>query len=376
MTIVYGILCLGFLVFFHELGHFTASHIFGVTVESFSIGMGPVLLHHKWGKTDYRLSLIPLGGYCGMKGEKDYQKALDNNSKKIEGDPDSFYGVTPVKRMLIAFAGPFFNFLFAFIAFTIIAMMGYSYYSAGTTVSMTPDVEQYKDIPSPAHDAGMMSGDKIVSIDGKQMSDFSDIITYISVHGDEDISIVAERDGKDMTFNVHSLLDKETGSGKLGIVSDANSVTEKQYPARSFFPALVEGGKQTGNMVALSVKSIGVLFKGVDITKTVSGPARITTMLGDTVKEGFKAGFHTGIISTLEFLALISISLFLMNLLPIPILDGGLILFSFLELILHRQISPKVLYYIQFIGIAFLGALLVLALIGDIQYFITKPKIQ
>lgn len=376
MTIIYGILGLGFLVLFHEFGHFTAAHLFGVTVESFSVGMGPVLLHHKWGKTDYRLSLIPLGGYCGMKGEKDYQKALDSNAKTITAEPDSFYGINPVKRMFIGLAGPLFNLLFAFIAFVIIAMMGYTYYSAGTKVSMTTDIAAYKNISSPAYDAGLRTGDEICAIDNKKMSDFSDIVTYVSTHPDEDLQVTVLRSGETLHFTVHSGLDKDTGSGKLGIVSDPNSVTERSYPARSFFPAIGEGVKQTGSMIALTVKGIGILFKGVNLTKTVSGPARITTMLGDTVKEGFKSGIHTGIISTLEFLALLSVSLFIMNLLPIPILDGGLILFSFLEFVLHRQISPKVLYYMQFIGLAFIGVLLVLALVGDIQYFIVKPTLQ
>lgn len=372
MTVVYGILGLGFLIFFHELGHFTAAHLFGVTVESFSIGMGPVLLHHKWGKTDYRLSLIPLGGYCGMKGEKEYQKALETNSKTIESEPDSFYYVHPLKRLCIAFAGPFFNLLFAFISFFVIASIGYKYYSAGTTVSMTKDTEEFKDVSSPAYDAGLRTGDTIVSIDDKKMNDFSDVVTYVSVHPDEDIKIVVNRNDEQHTYTVHTGLDKDSGSGKLGIVSDPNSIVEREYPARSFFPAIAEGAIQTGSIMSLTVKSIGILFKGVNITKTVSGPARITTMLGDTVKQGFKAGFHEGIVSTLEFLALLSVSLFMMNLLPIPLLDGGLILFSLIEFITRKKISPKVLYYIQFIGIAFIALLLVLALIGDISYFIPK----
>ena len=127
-------------------------------------------------------------------------------------------------------------------------------------------------------------------------------------------------------------------------------------------------------MIGLSFKSIGILFKGVDLTKTVSGPARITTMLGDTVKNGFSAGIHAGVVSTLEFLAILSISLFIMNLLPIPVLDGGLILFSFIECITKRRISPKVQFYVQLIGIAFILLLLALALTGDIQYFISQAK--
>ena len=116
MSIIIGIIGLSFLVFFHELGHFIASRLCGVKVISFSIGMGPVLLHKTIKGTDYRLSLIPLGGYCGMKGEKDFIKALEENKKSIEGEPDSFYGVHPLKRMLISLAGPFNNLIFAVLA--------------------------------------------------------------------------------------------------------------------------------------------------------------------------------------------------------------------------------------------------------------------
>ena len=109
MNIVYGFLCLFFLILFHEFGHFLAAKKFGVKVESFSIGFGPVLLHKKYKGTDYRLSLIPLGGYCGMKGEKDFQKSLEAKLDHIEAEEDSLYGIHPVKRAVIAFAGPFFN---------------------------------------------------------------------------------------------------------------------------------------------------------------------------------------------------------------------------------------------------------------------------
>lgn len=374
MTVVYGILGLGFLVFFHELGHFVAARICGVKVESFSIGMGPVLLHHQWGQTDYRLSLIPLGGYCGMKGQKDFQTALDENDTEIRGDKDSYYGVHPVKRMLIAFAGPFFNLFFTFIAFFVIALIGYNYYSAGCQVNMTRDIEGYTELPSPAYDAGLRSGDTILTINNKEMTDFTDIAEYISLHGNEDLAITVDREGEQLSFNVHSLLDKDTGSGKIGIVSMPESVVVKEYPKHSFFGAIKEGVLQTGKLISTTIKSLGILFKGINLTKAVSGPARITTMLGDTVKESFTVSAKVGVISTLEFLALLSISLFIMNLLPLPILDGGLILFSIIEWIRGKKLSPKFLYYIQFVGLAFIGFLLVLALTGDIQYFILKFK--
>ena len=370
MTIVYGILGLGFLVFFHELGHFLAARLCGVKVESFSIGMGPVILHHRWGETDYRISLIPLGGYCGMKGEKDYQEALEKNLKEIKGDKDSFYGTHPFKRLLIAFAGPFNNLFFAFIAFSIIAMIGYTYYSAGTKVDMADEV--YPGTASPAHEAGLESGDTITRINGKIMNDFTNISEIVTLNPDKDIEITVLRDEKEYTYTVHSLLDKSTGAGKIGIVGDTSSVASREYEARSFFPAIREGAVQTFSMTRATFKSIGILFKGVDLNNAVSGPARITTMLGDTVKQGFADSFKIGIVSTLQLLSFISISLFITNLLPVPILDGGLILFALIEIITHKKINPKVLYYIQFIGIAFIAAMLVLAVSGDLHYFIKR----
>ena len=373
MSIIIGIIGLSFLVFFHELGHFIASRLCGVKVISFSIGMGPVLLHKTIKGTDYRLSLIPLGGYCGMKGEKDFIKALEENKKSIEGEPDSFYGVHPLKRMLISLAGPFNNLIFAVLAFFIIAMCGYSYYTADNTISLPEEYEELQNIPSPAKEAGILTGDKIIRMNSTEIKDSNDIFEFVSTHGDQDILITVQRmiDGNPaiLEFNVHSNLDKETGSGKIGVVFSTDSITEKNYGPFGFFGAIKEGFIQTGKTIKLTFTSLGILFKGVKITSAVSGPAKITSMLGETVKSGFSSGFKNGLVSTLDLLALISISLFIMNLLPVPILDGGNVLFSLIEIITRKRINPKVLYYIQFAGIAFLGALFVIALLGDLSYF-------
>ncbi len=370
MSIILGIFGLGFLIFFHELGHFLAARFFGVKVEAFSIGMGPVLLHRTINDTDYRISLIPLGGYCSMKGEHDYQTAIEEKLSSIKGDKDSFYGVHPLKRLIIAFSGPLFNLIFGFISFTSIALMGYTYYTAGTTVSMADEV--YEGTFSPAHEAGMETGDVITFIDGIQMHDFSEIAEYIASNPDKDVIVTVKRHDEIHELKIHTLLDTETGSGKIGIVSTPDSIQERHYGPYAFFPALKEGCRESIKLGKLTIKGITLLFKGVKITSAVSGPARITTMLGDTVKQGFSESIHIGIISTLQLLAIISLSLFMTNLLPIPVLDGGLILFALIEWISHRKIHPKVLYYIQFIGIAFIGLLMIIVITGDISYFISK----
>lgn len=369
MTIIYGLLSLCFLVLFHEAGHFIAARLCKVKVESFSIGMGPVLLHKKIGQTDYRISLLPVGGYCGMKGEKDFSNAIEADLNKIQADKDSLYGVHPLCRTFIAFAGPAANFIFSIIALSIIAMIGTFYYSPSARIILADEV--YPEIHSAARDGGLQTGDIIKSINGNIISDFSDIFSAVSMSPDEEITITVLRDNEELSFKVHTDLDKTTGTGKIGVTSTPGSVEKRIVAPLHFFPAIKKGFLDTIELVSISVKSIRTLFKGIEIKNAVSGPARITTMLGDTVKESFVAGIKIGITNTLNFMALISISLFLLNLLPVPILDGGLVLFSLIEFIFNKQIPPKIQYYVQYIGIAFIAFLFVIGISGDIQYFIS-----
>ncbi len=447
MTIVYGILGLSFIVFIHELGHYIAARFCGVTVESFSIGMGPVLLHKKVGATDYRLSLIPIGGYCAMKGQKDFQIALDDKLEAIKGDRDSFYGGNPLKRIIISLAGPFSNFLFACLAFSVIAMIGYTFYTTPSKIILANEV--YPEIQSNAQVAGLETGDRIISIDGTRVNYFSEISEIVTLSANETLEFIIDRNGEILTYFIPVQLDTATGAGKIGVVnwvdpiisvveenspsfiagflpddriisvnnqqinnttdiqkaiqglSSANitvirnnepiilsleiphsddaktlplgmqfAVLEVKSPSYNFFSSLVEGVREAFRMLGITIKSIGLLFKGVDAKQAVSGPIRITVMLGDTVKAGFLQSASIGIVTALNFLALISVSLFLMNLLPIPILDGGLILFAFIEIIMRKQVSPKILYYIQFVGLAIILVIFAFALFGDITYLL------
>ena len=369
MKWLYGILCLFFLILFHEIGHFLAAKLFGVKVESFSIGFGPVLLHRTIRGTDYRLSLFPLGGYCGMKGEKDFQKALEEKLPEIKGEADSLYGIHPFKRALIGFAGPFFNFIFAVIACAFINGIGYTYYTYSNKILITDEVTT-----SVARDAGIKSGDKIIKINEKEITDFSDLIEEVSVRPDEDIKITVDRNGSLLEFTVHTDLDKSSGSGKLGVAADTSEVLQKESPRYGFFGSIGHGFLDAVKSVGLTIKSIGILFKGVDLNNAVSGPARVTEMLGSTVKDGFSAGLRVGFVSLMSLLSVISISLFIMNLLPVPVLDGGLILIAFIEIIIRRRVSPRIQYYVQFIGLAFIAFIFIIGLKGDIFYFINRGK--
>ena len=467
MTIIYGLLGLSIIVFIHEAGHFAAARIFGVKVESFSIGMGPVLLHKLVGGTDYRLSLIPFGGYCGMKGEKDFQNAMEKGLDTIAAETDSFYGIHPFKRLCIAFAGPFANFLSALIALSIIAMIGYDYYTTSNKIILAEDLPNPKaefGIQTfPASRAGLQTGDRIIAVNGKSIAYFSDIVENVSLNAGTMLRIDAERNRQILQFTLTPETDKSSGAGKIGIVSWIDPIIEntadgsaaqranlqkgdritelngqtvcntidlfkaaanlqeadivyerggKKYTARltaenaerseknatdektektetnllrginwkvervhsktySFFPAFVQGAKETGKMITVTIKGIGLLFKGVDVKQAVSGPIGITMMLGESAKAGFSAGLRAGTVTVLNFTAVISLSLFLMNLLPIPILDGGLILFALIELIRGKGLKPKTLYKIQFIGVAFIAVLFVFGMFADISGIIS-----
>jgi len=372
MKWIYGLLCLFFLILFHEFGHFIFAKLFGVKVESFSIGFGPILFHKTIKGTDYRLSLLPLGGYCGMKGEKDFQKAIEAKLPEIEADSDSLYGVHPLKRAAIGFAGPLFNLIFAVIAYSLINLIGFTYFTYSNKIILAEEIME--NACPVAKEAGLLSGDEIIEINGKKITDFSDILSEVSVCPDEDINIKVLRNSEELSFILHTEMDKNQGTGKIGIAADTENIIEKHSPKYNIFSAFGQGFIDTFESIYLTFKSFGVLFKGVNISSALSGPARVTEMLGSTVKDGFSAGARAGFVSMFNLMAIISISLFIMNLLPIPVLDGGLILIAFIESIFRKKINPRVQYYIQFIGLAFIAILFILGTFSDITYFIKGNK--
>ena len=449
VKILIGLIILSIMVFIHELGHFIAAKLCGVVVESFSIGWGPVLFKKKRGDTEYRISAMPMGGYCGMKGEKAFQQAIEENLSAIPKKEGELYGVHPFKRIIIAFAGPFANYISAVLALAIVSAIGSSYYTSSNKIAPVYYYNEADD--SPAREADLRMGDIILSINGEKTETFADIVRLIVPEAKEEVTLEIERDGQILTKKLRPKLDPKTGAGiigfysfipleidgvkpsssaeltglkkgdlitevngievantidlnralgginektaELGVLRGGNKITKTvnlirtengidlglniknikvEIPGTGFFKSIVNGFVLTHKAFVLTFKSLGLLFKGVDFRQAVSGPVRITHMLGDVAAQGFKAGFLIGLSDILNFVSIISISLFIMNLLPIPILDGGLILFAFIEFIFRRQIHPKVLYYVQFIGIAFIGVVFIFALWGDIGYFLGR----
>jgi regulator of sigma E protease len=437
IKILLGLIALGVVVFVHELGHFIAARLSGIDVETFSIGWGPVLFRKKIGRTEYRISLLPIGGYCGMKGERAFADALEKKLDAIPREEGSYYGAHPVKRIVTAFAGPAANLLFAVLALGIVSAVGYTFETYDNRIVPASSYESAKDMP--IDKAGLIEGDRILKLGDKQVANFSDIQQFISVHPGETIPVVYERNGEKKSTFITPSLDKKTGGGKIGVypwipltvgsvkkgsaaetagIREGDEITavdgkpvthfvqfsaalsgkpeqvsitvksgevareaklvlvykdsglaetgiswktEKVIVAGTgFFASVKNGFDETGKTLSLTVKSIGLLFRGVDLSEAVSGPVRITVMLGEVAQSSF--------MGAMELLSIICVSLFLMNLLPIPILDGGLILFAAIELVFRKPLKPKTLYRVQFIGIAFILFIFVFALFGDIKY--------
>ncbi len=440
MKIILGLIALGIVVIIHEAGHFIAAKLCGVDVETFSVGWGPVLLRKKWRNTEYRLSLLPIGGYCGMKGESAWQKAIDENLDAIPEEEGGFYSAGALRRIIIGFAGPVANLILAFILLTIVGMQDYSFYTWENRIIPVTETDESGAL-YPAAAAGLEEGDRILSINGAAMNNFYDIQQYVGTRAGEKLFIEYERDGRIFTTEMTASLDKKTGLGKIGaypfiplvvgsvrqgssaetagiragneiLAVDGKPVSNHIEFAAAFsgkpeqvaltvkhesvtvdrtitviyrengeaetgigwtpvsvtvpgapFPScILKGMQETAEMVALTLKSLTLLFKGIDLTEAVSGPVRITVMLGEAAS--------ASAMSFLELVAIICVSLFLMNLLPIPVLDGGVILVALIEGVSRKKIKPKTLYRIQLGGAAIIAVIFVFALFGDIRYLI------
>ncbi len=349
MGIFVAILVLSVLIFFHELGHFAVARFFGVQVDVFSIGFGKKLYSKVIGKTQWSISLIPLGGYVKMKGQDD----LDPT--KISYDDDSYNSKKPWQKILILLAGPFANFLLAFILYFAIANLGVPKLLSSIG-SVAPD--------SPAMSAGLLKGDDIVKINSKDISYWADVGESINQTSDN-ITLVIKRENELITL---TLIPK--------VIDDINIFGEKitrriigispSGKQTTVYFGLVDGlyyaWDETKKASMLIVESIQKLITGVVSSDKLGG---IITIVDVTAQAS-----SAGLLSLFFFTALISVNLGVLNLLPIPALDGGHIMFNLYEMFTGRTPSESVMWYMTVIGWAMLLSLMVLGLYNDINRLI------
>ena len=446
IKILIGLLGLGIVVFVHELGHFLAARLVRINVEAFSIGWGKPILKKKIGAVEYRLGMFPLGGYCKMQGETDYSEAWNNLQKGIKPEEGSYLAASPWKRILVCFAGPLFNLIFAVILLSFIWGFGFEINTFPNKIVLYSEVTPEQTYP--ADDAGFKTGDRIIGINGHPIAYYHEIHENTVLNPNKPLEMTVDRDGEILSLNVTPALDKSTGAGRIGvsfwidpvidnikpgspaeregllpgdIVTSANgeaisksldlmkvrslnpdsivltverngeqkeavfgeqdlegeigfswSAIHYRTPNLSVPAAVVKGFQEGFKTLAISVKSLKLLFMGIDLTSAVSGPVRITYMIGETAAQSFGQGTASGLRATAEFIALISIALCVMNLLPLPIIDGGMIVLFIIEWIRRKPITPKAVSVFQGCGMVIIFGLLVLAVFGDILFFIRQ----
>ena len=341
------IIVLGVLIFFHEFGHFLIARLFGVGVEKFSLGFGPRLIGKKIGITDYRLSAIPLGGYVKMVGEEP-DAEIDPADLSV-----SFTHKHVVKRMLIVAAGPVFNILLAILIF-------FGIFWASGKFIMKPSVGSVR-AGSPAEAAGLAKGDLITVINGTEINSWDEMAEIINASEGNSLNLAVRRQESTLDFSItpekvptQNIFGENIQRYVIGITASGDTYSKDL----NLMEAVGESLTQSYRVIELMVVIISKLIKGDISTDTLGGPIMIAQMAGDSAK--------AGVGSLIFFIALISINLAIINLLPIPVLDGGHLLFFFIEAVKGSPVSIKVREVAQQVGLFILILLMILVFYNDI----------
>ena len=345
------LLVLSFLVFFHELGHFLAARYFGVKVHVFSIGFGKRLFAKEWMGTTWQFALIPLGGYVQMKGQDDR-----NPSLKEEGD-DSYNTKMPWQRIIILFAGPFANFILAAILYFSIALMG--------ATAWAPQIGQVV-VNSPAYNAGILPNDEIIKINDTDIKTWDEIgKTIISTDGP--LKFFIKRDGLIIAKTIdpqvadsENMFKEKIKKRMIGI-SPSGKIINLEL---SFFESIIYAYDKTVFASTMIFQGVQKLISGVIPSSEVGGVISIGKVISDASE--------SSIIALFTITALISVNLGVLNLLPIPALDGGHIMFNLYEMIKRRKPSEKVFMNLTIIGWVILGSLMLLGIYNDITRIFFK----
>ncbi|AJC92274.1 RseP-like zinc metalloprotease [Campylobacter subantarcticus LMG 24377] len=343
------LLVISFLIFFHELGHFLAAKHMRVDVEIFSIGFGKAIFKKTHKNTEYRLSALPFGGYVKLKGQDD----LNPSEKKYE--PNSYNTLSPLARIYILFAGPFFNFFLAFLLYIAIGFLGVQKL-APVIGDIAPN--------SAAEKANLQIGDKILSIDGVKIQSFEEIGKLVHI---KPILLDIKRDNQLINITLTPQIDQgynefyqKVQKPLIGIAPKGEFVTIYHPGISSLKYAYEE-----------SIEASMLIFKG--LAKIISGELDAKNMGGIiTMVDITSKAANTSIVVLFLITALISINLGVLNLLPIPALDGGHILFNLYELIFKKEV-PKVCFeYLSYFGMALLLSLMVFVTYNDITRFMNN----
>lgn len=340
MSILLTLLIIAVLILVHEWGHFVTARRIGIPVYEFSIGFGYKLFSRKKDGVEYSLRLVPLGGFVRMAGEE-----LGDPE-----DPEGFNRRTPLEKIRVSFAGPFMNFVLAIFIFI------YSYSFIGIPKASDQPVIGTVIAEKPAALAGIKAGDRIISVNGISVESWREFDSLTGKFENRELQLKISRSQKIMTFKVTPVKLDSTGNRGIGVL---NTV---EYEKQGIFTSIKLGLQHTYELTILLLSALAMLVSGGASMGDLAGPVGITRMVGEFAQ--------VGTVFLLNFTAFLSINLGLMNLLPIPALDGSKIVFALVEAIRRKPLDPDKEGFINWIGFMFLIGLMVIVTFNDIVRWI------
>jgi len=456
VSFIIGFIGIGIMVLVHETGHFFAAKIMNIEVEVFAIGWGKALKRWKRGKTEYRINLFPLGGYCRLKGSKDLERAIASKDDSYGALEDgSLFKAHPLKRIFTYVGGPLANVLLAIVLFVPYFMIGYTTQVDPAKIIVTSDYPRLLSIqgliPTDASRAGLQTGDTIQSVDGIAITDFQQLQQVLASRPlDKSALFRVERSGVVETISIMPAYDSKARKPVFGVASyiepvvayvellspesaaglsvgdrivevqnklvsntfdiaetlvdnpsEIHMVVERQgklvsihftpghdtqgnallqfglarktvwREGSNIFSALGFSVRETFGMIGETYAAIPrILFGLLDVGQVLAGPLRISYVIGDMAHTGIRSGLANGLRTICWILSIVSVSLAAANLLPIPALDGGMILLGIYEMAAGRLVKPRMYARLQMIGALFIILLFIIASIGDIRFFL------
>lgn len=350
-TLFSFILVLGLLIFVHELGHFLFAKLFGVRVLKFSLGFGPKLVGKVFGETEYVISAFPLGGFVKMFGENPDEQQITEEDRK-----GSFAHKPVWQRFMVVLAGPLFNLLFSIVLF----FMVFSFVGIPTSVDTTRIGKVNEN--SPAAAAGMLAGDVIVRIDDTATIGWLDVLEAVKNSAGEPIRVDVDREGEQLSLEIVPAIDAvKNVFGEevekrymIGIMK----ADELSYEKSTLFGAMQSACRQTWMYVTLTVMGFVKIIQQVIPASEIGGPILIAQIAGEQMKAGW--------LNLIYFMSLLSVNLGILNLLPIPVLDGGHLVFLTIEGVRRKPMNERAQIIAQQVGIGLLATLMIFVFYNDI----------
>ena len=340
MSIILALIIFSLIILIHELGHFLLAKRGGVTVEEFSLGMGPRLISTVKGGTRYSLKLLPFGGSCMMLGE--------DEATTEEG---SFASKSVWTRISVIAAGPIFNFILAFVLSVII--IG----SIGVDKPVILAVSE----GFPAAEAGIQKGDTILKMNGTKIRLSREVTNYVTFHQGEDVTFVYEHEGEERTVTLSP--EQNEGGRYIFGLSTVSSYREKV----GAWETLKYSAYEVKYWIQTTISSLKMLFTGQVGINDMSGPVGVVTIIGDTYKESAADGGFYIWLNMLNISILLTANLGVMNLLPLPALDGGRLVLLIIEAIRRKRIDPEKEGMVHFVGLMLLMVLMIVVMFNDIR---------